>query len=306
MTDAPATPPPPLRRVVLLGHTGFIGREVKRLFHDRPHGLDVVSDALPRIDLTRKDEAAALARCLDADTAVVMCAGIKRQLGESLEVFRRNLTMALNLARVLQERPIRRLVFLSSSAVYGEEVDSLNLREETPVRPVSYYGIAKLASELVLRMVMDAIPGATLAVLRPPLVYGWRDGGNIYGPSGFVRAALDGKPIVLWGDGAELREFVAVEDLAEVVYRLTLHDFDGVVNVVTGRSRTYQDAVAILENRLGRHLAVTSRPRSRRKVDNAYDNGLLRRLLPDFAFTSLEDGIARVLDGYALAERRAG
>ena len=167
--------------------------------------MDIVADGFPRIDLTSEDEARTLAPCLDRLTAVVMCAGIKRQFGDSLEAFEQNLAMAINLGKLLSDHPVGRVVFLSSSAVYGEEVDDLNLSESTPAQPTSYYGLAKFTSKKqLLRKVTAANPGSTLALLRPPLVYGCRDGGTIYGPSGFVRAALDGKPIVLWGDGSEI------------------------------------------------------------------------------------------------------
>jgi UDP-glucose 4-epimerase len=290
------TPPPP-RRVVVLGHTGFIGRRVKARLLAGREKVEVVADALPRLDLTDPAETAALAGWFDLDTAVILCSGIKRQLGDSLEIFQKNVAMVTNLCHLLRERPVGRLVFLSSAAVYGEEVDDRALREDTPVRAASYYGLAKFVSEGLLR---KAGVG-TLAVLRPPLVYGPGDGGGIYGPSGFAKAALDGRPITLWGDGTELREFVLVEDLAEVVVRLTFHDYDGVVNVASGRSRTYQDALTALSACLGRRPAVTARPRSRAQVDNQYDNTLLRRLLPDFAFTSLEEGVARTLDGLRAA-----
>jgi UDP-glucose 4-epimerase len=282
------TPTP--RRVVVLGHTGFIGRHVKARL--RAAGAEVVADELPRVDLTDPAAAAALAGWFEPDAAVILCSGIKRQLGDSLEIFQKNVAMVTTLCHLLRERPVGRLVFLSSAAVYGEEVDDLAIREDTSARPASYYGLAKFVSEGLLRKA----GAGSLVVLRPPLVYGHDDGGGIYGPSGFAKAALDGRPITLWGDGSELREFALVEDLAEVVVRLTFHEYDGVVNVASGRSRTFQDALEALTACLGRRPAVTARPRSRAQVDNQYDSALLRRLLPGFRFTSLEEGVARTLD----------
>ncbi len=281
-----------IERVLILGRTGFIGGHVETAFLRNSPGTEIV-DA-PRVDLTVAADVGRLSTVLDDRTAVVITAGIKRQLGDSLDFYEQNTTMAINLCRVFEKHPPPRCVFVSSAAVYGEELDDRAITELTPVRPASYYGMAKCISECLL-MKSLAAHGGSIVSLRPPLTYGPADRGSIYGPGGFTKTAIAEKTITLWGDGSELREFLYVEDLAEIVFAMTFHDYSGPLNCATGTSRTFRDVLNILEQQLGAAPQVDSRRRSRQKVDNEYDVSMLRRLLPDLRTTSLEEGIARTI-----------
>ena len=183
----PLAPLPEIERILLLGHSGFIGRHLERFFRKSVPVADVVGRSAPEIDLTRPGDAESLAAYLGMRTAVIVCAGIKRQLGDSLDTFSQNVAMAVNLCRVLQRCPVRRCVFFSSAAVYGEEVQNVRISETTPVHPTSLYAAAKFVSECLFRKVFDSESHDALVILRPPVIYGPGDTGNGYGPTGFAR-----------------------------------------------------------------------------------------------------------------------
>ena len=281
-----------ITRVAVLGHSGFIGGHLVRFFGEHSPEVEVIGQALPAFDLTRPDDVDKLVGFFDDHTAVLMCAAIKRQLGDNLDAFARNVSMAVNLCRLLERRPVARFVFLSSAAVYGEEITDLRITEETPARPTSFYGAAKFACECLFRQVVSQRSGSSLLVLRPALIYGPGDQGG-YGPSGFVKAAVAGRQIVLWGDGMEQREFVYIDDLIRLVHRLTFESFEGVLNVVSGRSCTFAQAIDLVARRVPLVQSVVSRPRTKPKADHAFQTGRLLDWLPDFSFTPLEEGIRR-------------
>ncbi len=283
-----------ISRIVILGHTGFIGSHLMKTFVSQLPNVETIGLASSCHDLTKESDVEAISNYFDMGTLVVMCAGIKKQYGDSIDTFSKNLKMATNLCRVLDRKPVRRFIFFSTADVYGEDVNNMGITEETPVNPVSYYGMAKYTSECLFRKTKKQ--ESSLLILRPPLVYGPGDPGKIYGPVGFIKAAVNNEPITIWGDGAELRESVFIEDLADIVRQLAFCDYDGVVNTVSGQSHTFRDMLEMISGMVPYKLQIASRPRTKKKVDNVYYNKLLLTLLPDFTFTSLEEGIRQTFD----------
>jgi UDP-glucose 4-epimerase len=281
-------------RVVIIGHTGFIGGALmRRLAATRP-AVEVVGLSLSDMDITRNDGASALVRLAGPRTAIVMCAGVKRQLGDSADIYLRNTEIAVAFANLIAANPVRRVVYLSSAAVYGEDVENLAITETTAHTCRSYYGLAKSTAEWLITRAAAAHPGMAVGHVRPATIYGPGDLGTAYGPSGFLNAMIAGRPIVLWGDGSELRELIYIDDVAEVLARYMMIDHRGALNLVAGRSYTFAEALAAAQRACGRTPDVSSRPRSKEKVDNRFDNSLLRSLMPDLRFTPLDEGVARM------------
>ena len=115
--------PPLFGRILLLGHTGYIGSRLLRALASVDERIPVIGRSIGDLDLTRSDSPAALESVIDDQTAVVICAAIKKQLGDNSDVFSKNLTITLNIGVALAARRARRVVFFSSAAVYGEDVE---------------------------------------------------------------------------------------------------------------------------------------------------------------------------------------
>ena len=288
-------------RIILLGHTGYIGSRLAPALQSVDARVPVIGRSAPDIDLTRPESVAALESLLDPDAAVVICAAIKKQLGDSPEIFAQNLAITLNICRALAARPVRRVVFFSSAAVYGEDVQHGVITEATPVQPTSFYGIGKFAAERLLLRMAGQRPNSSLLMLRPAQVYGPNEPGYYYGPSGFLRMTLSSAPITLWGDGEELREFLFIDDVVALTTRLTFGETSGVLNIASGTSYTYTQALDMVARLMGRRPAVTSRPRTKDKVDHRFDAAALRQAYPGFQFTSMEMGLRRVAETAAAA-----
>jgi UDP-glucose 4-epimerase len=284
-----------IRRIVILGHSGFIGTHLMEAFADA--SVETSGLAFPEVDLTRADCRSQLSDTFDDGTAVVLCSAIKRQFGDTIESFRQNTAIIENVAAAIAERPIARVAFMSSAAVYGEETHNTSITEETPVNPTSYYGIAKFTGECLLRKAFSGPGSPSLVCFRPPLIYGPGDPGRTYGPSGFSAAVSEGQPVTLWGDGTELREFLYVKDACSMIRHLTLGSFSGTVNLVSGTSFSFVDVIDSLRKAASREIPVVRRDRTKNKADNAFEARLVRSLLPaDFAHTPLDRGVALTLE----------
>jgi UDP-glucose 4-epimerase len=286
---------PEIDRVVIVGHTGFIGsRLLKTLAVQHPQ-LSLIGLSLTGLDLTDERSVSAVSESFTPRTAVVMCAAIKRQLGDSPDIFLKNTAMMVNFTNLLATRPVRRVVYMSSAAVYGEDVENLAITEATSLNCRTYYGLSKMSAEWILEKVAGP-SGLSLSVVRPATIYGPGDLGTAYGPSGFLTAALAARPITLWGDGLELREFLYIDDVVNALARLVFLDQSGPLNLVAGKSYTFAAVLDAIRQILGRDLTITNRPRSKDKVDNRFDNAKLRAVLPGLEFTALDDGLRQMYE----------
>ena len=291
------TPP---RRLVVVGARGFIARTLVPALAMRFPGAELNALSSAELDLTEAGSYQRFAAHLDDETVVVVCAGLTRQHGDDLATFSANVAIATSISRALAARPPHRVIYLSSAAVYGEEVHNLAIDESTPQRATSYYGLAKLASEWLIARACRDNGRTTCLMVRPPLVYGPAEESPGYGPGGFVSAALLGQTITLWGDGTELRDFIYVDDLVEILGRLVQSNATGVLNVATGSSTSF---VALLD--MVRRLSpapprIEARPRTKAKVDNVFDTTALMRLFPGLSLALPYEGMAKLVESWSL------
>ena len=146
-----------------------------------------------------------------------------------------NLVGFLNLMEAGREHGLRRVVFSSTGgAIYGEQ-DCFPCDEEHPQRPVSPYGIAKLATEKYL-FFYRAQYGIDYVALRYANVYGPRQ--DPHGEAGvvaiFCGRILEGRPVTIYGDGGQTRDYVYVADVVRANVAALESTVSGAFNVGTG------------------------------------------------------------------------
>jgi UDP-glucose 4-epimerase len=193
---------------------------------------------------------------------------------------------------------VKKVVFASSAAVYGDVV-TMPVDEDIPTRPVSPYGIDKLASEHALDY-YAAVHGVPTTALRFFNVYGPRqDPSSPYSGviSIFADRARAGRPLTLYGDGSQTRDFVYVGDVVRAIIAGLGDGGDRVVaNVGTGREITVLELARTIVELCGGKSTIDHAPprageilKSRARVDR------LREALGVVAETSLVDGLRETL-----------
>jgi len=277
---------------VLLGATGFVGRNLRARLED--DGWSVEGLSYPGFDLAEPRAGKALAARLKPGTLLVHAARSPEN-PHSAACFEAETCMALETAAALRGGPAVRFVFFSSLSVYGDARTDLEISERTPVSPTSLYGIAKLGAEALLRAVCleNGIP---CTVLRPCKVYGPGDPSLAYGPAAFIDSLTGSGVIRLYGDGKELRDHVYVGDLCEAAVRLAEAGAPGVFNIASGGSRSYLDIVTALEDILGKKARIDEGPRTRPRIDQRVVVAKLRETLPELILTPMEVGLRRTCE----------
>jgi len=158
-----------------------------------------------------------------------------------------NISATERVAAAALAHGVKRIVFASSAAIYGDTSD-LPIREETEKTPISPYGFAKLHSEGIL-LGLNA-RGVTVRCHRYFNVFGPRqDPASPYSGviSIFERRYREGQPVVIYGDGSQTRDFISVHDVARAnVIAATKSDIaSGAANICTGQATSLLDVVGI-------------------------------------------------------------
>lgn len=272
-------------RAVVIGSRGFLGAAITAHLAER--GWRTLGISSTEIDLLEDGAADAVAGLLREGDAVVMVSALTPDRGRGLATLERNVRMGAAVVEALRAVPCAHLVYVSSDAVYPDDAHPVS--ESTPAAPASLHGAMHLAREIAFREVCAAT-GAPLAVLRPSAVVGARDTHGSYGPNRFLRAALRGEPVALFGEGEERRDHVYVGDVARIVGLVLERRSHGTLNVVTGRSPSFRE-VAELAIAIAGSGVVASSPRANEIVHRYFDTRAAREAFPRFAWTPIEEAL---------------
>jgi len=272
-------------RTVVVG-AGFVGGAIVRRIAAR--GGNVLSLTRRDVDLLKPDAAAQLASLLKPGDAVVAAAA--RAPCKDVSMLIDNMTMVKAMLQAMRAIELSHVLNIGSDAVYAD--GPLPLTEASPAAPTSLHGVMHLARELAF----SAEIKAPLATLRPTLIYGASDPHNGYGPNRFRRLANAGEEIVLFGEGEERRDHVAVDDIAELAVRLLEHRSRGVLNAATGTVHSFKAVAEQVVAASPRKVKISGSPRTGPMPHNGYrpfDPTLALTAFPGFRFIDLATGLAQ-------------
>ena len=283
----------PKRRLILFGAYGFVGRVLTRLA-EQDGAWEVRAMGSDDLNLLNPSCVRQIGNEAGPEVTLLMLAAIGRDRSDSLESAQANLTMGVHLAKVIRDYGAARCLFVSSASVYGEAC-SQTITEETPLHPDSYYAVSKYATERLLQRV-TAEKGVPLVIVRPCRIYGPNDERATYGPSRFIRSVIQERRVELYGDGAELRDHLFVEDAARLMLQMAGGGPEGVFNLASGQSESFRSMLDLLRQIYPTDFELVSRPRSRPAIDLRYDTRKLRGAVGEFRLISLKEGIEKTVD----------
>jgi nucleoside-diphosphate-sugar epimerase len=219
-------------------------------------------------------------------------AGVRKSWGSDFSVYSTN---NIEATQILLEAclglPIERVVYASSSSIYGDNV-ALPMREDALPQPVSPYGVSKLAAEQLcyLYHVSHGLPTVSLRYFT---VYGPRQRPDM-GFHIFLRAAVLGTPITVYGDGEQTRDFTFVTDAVSATIAAATRGVPGRVYNIGGGSRVSINQVLDMIGRVsGRRPVLRGDPVQKGDMRHTYAD--TSRARADLGFTpavGLEEGLA--------------
>ena len=216
-----------------------------------------------------------------------------------------NVGGTLNLLKASCDSDVKRFIFASSAAVYGETDGPLKKEDMSP-NPISPYGASKLAAEKYIQ-VFHRLHGLETFCLRYFNVYGPRQNVDIDGCYGgaisiFTNRILSGLPPIIYGDGEQTRDFVYVEDVAEANV-LALNNMDvseGIFNIGSDQRVTVKSVAEILKDAMNRKdLRNIHAPARQGDIRHGYaDIGKAKTILGYRPRFPIEEGLTRLVDWY--------
>ncbi len=300
-------------KALVTGTAGFVGSHLSAALLDAGAsvtGVDCFTDYYPRplkeVNLATVSNRPGFtfmeAALQDLDLKLVLAgvthvfhmaaqAGVRKSWGRDFDVYTKNNVEATQrLLEAMVGLPIQKYVYASSSSVYGDHVP-LPMREDAYLQPLSPYGVSKLAAEHLGHLYW-ANHGVPVVSLRYFTVYGPRQRPDM-GFQRFLTSVRDGKPITVYGDGEQTRDFTFVSDIVAANMSAAEQGRPGSVYNIGGGSRvTLNHVLELIGTVTGKKVDIQRGPDQKGDMRHTYaDTSAARR---DLGFTpkvNLESGL---------------
>ena len=211
-----------------------------------------------------------------------------------------NLTGTLKVLLAARDCRVKKVVFASSSAIYGEE-PTLPKREDMPPAPLSPYAVSKLAGEYYCN-VFSELFGVKTVSLRYFNVFGPRQDPNSEYAAvipKFITRILNNQPPLIFGDGTQTRDFIYVKDVVQANMLAMQSSVTGTFNIGSGQSTDLNTLASSLEKIMKVSLPpVYEKPRSGDIRDSVSDITAAKKALEYQTEYSLEKGLAETISWF--------
>jgi len=288
------------RKTVVFGGTGLVGSHLK-------------ADLKPtraEVNLRNIAEVRAFFNKNDFDT-IVNCAGnvggLGKNLEQNLEMFVSNMEINMNLLKVIMENPgkIKRTIVFLSTCIFPADVEYPLTEDKLHLGPPHFsnsgYAYAKRMTQVMADLMNDSGEYGKIITVIPTNLYGPHDNFSIEDghviPSLIAKAynsAQFGEPLKVWGDGSPLREFLYVEDVADII-EIILDKYNSTEPLILshGDEVPIEHAVRAVANHSNVQNVSFDLEKPNGQHRKPSDPSALLELIGDYKFTSLDEGIEK-------------
>jgi len=302
-------------KFVVTGGAGFIGSHIVEALAEshevvvidnfssgKRENLSMFTDSINAIQGSITDLPLLKDACKGADGIFHLgaIASVARSVDDPFITHETNLTGTLNVLLAARDCRVKKVVFASSSAIYGEE-PTLPKREDMHPDPRSPYAVSKLAGEYYCN-VFSELFGVKTVSLRYFNVFGPRqDPHSEYAAviPKFITRILNNQPPLIFGDGKQTRDFIYVKDVVQANILAMQSSITGTFNIGSGQSTDLNTLASSLEKIIQVSLSpVYDKPRSGDIRDSVSDITAAKKFLGYQTEYSLEKGLAETISWF--------
>jgi nucleoside-diphosphate-sugar epimerase len=300
-------------KALVTGGAGFIGSNLALALLARGHdvrlldnfstghraNLEPLDAEVVEGDLRSYERVAAAVGGVDVVFHQGALPSVPRSIQDPLTSTAVNVEGTLNVLLAARDAGVRRVVFASSSSVYGD-APGMPRRESQPLAPLAPYAVSKLAAEQYC-MVANRVYGVETVALRYFNVFGERQdplSGYAAVIPKFIRMMLDGQRPTIFGDGQTSRDFTHVENVVEANLAAAVEPAAAgrVMNIAVGSSHTLNELVSTLQGLVDSELEPEyGPPRPGDVSESLADVSLARKLLGYEPRIGFEEGLQRTI-----------
>lgn len=211
-----------------------------------------------------------------------------------------NVNSTVKLLKSAVDNDVKKIVFSSSSSVYGEN-RNMPLKETEQPMPTSPYAASKASCELYLRTFYESY-GLNYIALRYFNVFGPRQDKNSQYAAvipNFISSLLEGKQAEIYGDGEQTRDFVYIGDIAQANINSCKSDYNGIINIASGKKLTINELYEIVKNALGSELKPKYLPKRPGDIKHSLaDTSNMEKINLKIDYGNFEDQIIETVNWF--------
>ena len=275
-------------RIVILGSSGIISKNLQLELKEKELRFIVLGKK--KINLKNKNSYMFLRKKIKNNDTVIFISA--EAPVKNFEMFYNNISICSNVCRALKGKRIKKLIYISSDAVYSDSRSKL--KESSETKPLSLHGLMHLSRELQLKTFFEEI----LCILRPTLIYGYGDTHQGYGPNKFLNLAKKNENITLFGNGEELRDHIYISDIISVLLECIQKKKIGIFNLASGEVNSFYNLAKIIVESTDSNSKVYKTKRVGLMPHNGYRPFNIQKLKKNFKsikFKSFKKGILEYL-----------
>ena len=245
-------------RVLVTGGAGFIGRHLVGSLLEKDYIVTIFDNfsnstkgsvsslidigvTVIEGDITKPNEISDAAKNQNVVIHLAAKISVSESISNPLETFRVNVNGTRNVLAACKENHVKKLIAASSAAVYGEGSPDAKLTEESETKPISPYGESKVMMEQEIRE-FESKHGISCVILRFFNIFGVGQSKEYAGViSKFVEKISQEKPLEIFGNGMQTRDFVSIEDVVKSIHNSILNDKSGTYNIASGKAVTINE-----------------------------------------------------------------
>jgi len=260
-------------KILVTGGAGFIGKHLVKSLLENDDSVTIfdnfsnsTKDSISSlIDIGAKVIEGDITKPLDIQNAikdqdVVIHLAAKISVSESIknpvETFQVNVNGTKNVLDACEKNHVKKLIVSSSAAVYGEGSPNVKLTEESKTNPISPYGESKVRMEQVIRE-FESKHDIDCIILRFFNIYGIGQSSEYAGViTKFLERITQEKPLEIFGDGLQTRDFVAIDDVISSIHNAISFGKSGTYNIASGQIVTIKELAELMVSISGKKLEI--------------------------------------------------